>query len=563
VAAHKKLRWRSPSVVPTPRGQFILFLFFPSEVARRLTCTLTAARTHFHAVRKLRYSPLGAWEMDKLSAEERVGVLFEACSKGRTDAVNQLLRAKLVDPSEMAPHDDQKSTSALHIACAAGQVDCVRALLKAGASTQALDSDELTPFQVATGTTKDVLAQELLQVVASGNVPMIRNLLHGGVSPDSEDGTPKKSSVLHWAASFGQPREVIAELAEAGADVNRVNSSNQTPLHEACEAGNLDPAVALVEFGASMEATDDKGQTPLDLVSDGQKDVFAEKLAEAKEACSRRVEGSGAKKVDLDELAELRRMNEEKDLTIVALRETVETVLEKEGVLKYISKLQEEYRSLSAQMQRVEDHKEHLESMYAKCDTELDRSQKENEALRVALRDKEQRLLGILERNEEEKGCEMEFSKEAGAASSSGNREENNNPALASSSTPVPSEMQESLDLIMIERDRLAQELESERRLRFSESRMHLGFSGQIRDQLTEAQDQVKALTAELHKYRANRPRAETATLETEAEVTAPSALPDDNRQRGYFSSIFDSLFGSDDEDDEDDDDISGDESPK
>jgi len=108
------------------------------------------------------------------------------------------------------------------------------------------------------------------------------------VSVDLRDGAGK--TPLHWAA--GEPRpiaklilaaagtsasasagargrsreEVIALLLQRGADVDALDASNDTPLHDALAwggKGQLASAEALVRAGANVRLKDDTGWTPL------------------------------------------------------------------------------------------------------------------------------------------------------------------------------------------------------------------------------------------------------------------------------------------------------------
>lgn len=54
-------------------------------------------------------------------------------------------------------------------------------------------------------------------------------------------------------------------LIEAGADVNVVQHGGFTPLHLACQHGNIDLIIILLEQGASVEARNQNGETPSDL----------------------------------------------------------------------------------------------------------------------------------------------------------------------------------------------------------------------------------------------------------------------------------------------------------
>lgn len=70
------------------------------------------------------------------------------------------------------------------------------------------------------------------------------------------------------AASKGQTREVIA-LLDAAVDVNDPGDADRygTPLHHAAYGGHAELAQALISRGASVNALDHLGNTPLALAS--------------------------------------------------------------------------------------------------------------------------------------------------------------------------------------------------------------------------------------------------------------------------------------------------------
>ena len=76
-----------------------------------------------------------------------------------------------------------------------------------------------------------------------------------------------KSTPLHFAANGGHAK-VVAALLKAGADVNRSDSFNRTPVHWAClrDDSDVEPALMLlIRNGADLNARDYAGETPLDI----------------------------------------------------------------------------------------------------------------------------------------------------------------------------------------------------------------------------------------------------------------------------------------------------------
>lgn len=81
----------------------------------------------------------------------------------------------------------------------------------------------------------------------------------------SNDVSFDSSSALSKAATVGQTRVIRELLQQPGIDINwqDPDSGRCTALHRACKNGHLEVVKMLVEHGASIETTDDKGMTPL------------------------------------------------------------------------------------------------------------------------------------------------------------------------------------------------------------------------------------------------------------------------------------------------------------
>ena len=102
-----------------------------------------------------------------------------------------------------------------------------------------------------------------------GDVACVRVLLDAGADIHAQDRTGNQNTPLHIAADCGHAK-VVAALIKAGADVNRVDACNVTPLHRACsrdssrDDSRVEPALLLLRNGAAVNVRDDDGDTPLD-----------------------------------------------------------------------------------------------------------------------------------------------------------------------------------------------------------------------------------------------------------------------------------------------------------
>jgi len=67
---------------------------------------------------------------------------------------------------------------------------------------------------------------------------------------------------LHFAGRWGH-QDVAVALIERGADIDATDKSNATPLHRAAENGHAELAVALIERGADIHAKNKDDDSPL------------------------------------------------------------------------------------------------------------------------------------------------------------------------------------------------------------------------------------------------------------------------------------------------------------
>lgn len=84
---------------------------------------------------------------------------------------------------------------------------------------------------------------------------------------------PKSGDVwcLLSVAMFKHHPDIVELLLKKGLGVNETNGpEKKTPLHSAAAAGNLEIATYLVEHGADVNATDDKGRTPAQVADENE-----------------------------------------------------------------------------------------------------------------------------------------------------------------------------------------------------------------------------------------------------------------------------------------------------
>jgi ankyrin repeat protein len=171
----------------------------------------------------------------------------------RTQQVRSLIQAG----ADLEMQDKSKRTP-VYLAVINGHTNALRVLLQAGANPNV--------------TAKKKYTNTPLQEAADlGNLEAVKLLIAAGARVDNRDEFGK-SALFDAAASWkrdkvrGQWEEIARFLIDAGADVTMVDESlGYTPLHTACQRGNLEIAKMIIAAGADPNVTDVNGVTPLRL----------------------------------------------------------------------------------------------------------------------------------------------------------------------------------------------------------------------------------------------------------------------------------------------------------
>lgn len=142
--------------------------------------------------------------------------------------------------------DDTKGLTILHLAIMGGHEQLVEDLILRGADVLARDDYEATALMLAS---------------RIGVVPVLQALVRCAADVNARDD--EGASPLHVAAKFDQAGAVDV-LIEAGADIELKESwRERTPLGVAADRGKAKSLLALLRQGASVNAQDDSGKTPL------------------------------------------------------------------------------------------------------------------------------------------------------------------------------------------------------------------------------------------------------------------------------------------------------------
>ena len=187
--------------------------------------------------------------------------------------------AVLVMSAIAANADVDKSDQPLVEAVRQGQIDEARRLLESGADVSIRDSGGTTPLSAAVLDNNVEMARLLLEAGANvdsgGMLTPLESALIGGGNAASEGEMVRllldagadvhaDTVMLLWLAAGNQgAAPVLRLLLEAGADVDARGSFGRTALHETVRYREVESARRLLSVGASVDAPDDRGETPL------------------------------------------------------------------------------------------------------------------------------------------------------------------------------------------------------------------------------------------------------------------------------------------------------------
>lgn len=227
------------------------------------------------------WPPKGNQALFRCLVDERLDLLAIELAKGEdpdrlADFETRLINADLT----------QESSSLVHVAMTMGNTEALELLIRHGANLNSSRADGLTPLHRAVMNGQTDLSAWLIDHGANftcgdcyGNSPLhyagkpelLELFIRKGVNPDirafSTGYTP-----LHTASLTGNLVKFVF-LLRHGADANAKANLGQTPLHmlATCQltASSVSMADALFKAQIDLNATDEKGNTPLHWAAGG------------------------------------------------------------------------------------------------------------------------------------------------------------------------------------------------------------------------------------------------------------------------------------------------------
>lgn len=214
-----------------------------------------------------------------LSLADRAGggtPLFWATVHDRTEVVNFLIEqgAEIMTPS------GDGETAVMRSAGAGGSIETMRLLLDAGAEVNTRDNQGCTAIWYAAGGGDADRVRALIEQGADVNIaadttmtPLMRAARYGdaarvtllaahGADLAAVDKNGQ-NALHHAAAGNAATTEQVQALLDAGADIAATDENDWTALHHTASTGDDDRARILIAAGASLDATTNDGQTPL------------------------------------------------------------------------------------------------------------------------------------------------------------------------------------------------------------------------------------------------------------------------------------------------------------
>lgn len=209
---------------------------------------------------------------------------------GREVALLLLARGASLDTPTYSLH------TPLHLACERQKPELVSCFLNAGANANSLDCNNNSPLHAALlSGGRDTVAKEITELLIAkgcklnvpnneGDDPLLLAMGKGLIrvcqlllshNVDSLTVNKQGNSTLHKASDHGYSELSEMLLGVQPALLNLKNFQGDTPLHLAVRSNYTDVVVSLMRRGASLAIRNNAGETPVDLATADERDIFA------------------------------------------------------------------------------------------------------------------------------------------------------------------------------------------------------------------------------------------------------------------------------------------------
>lgn len=142
---------------------------------------------------------------------------------------------------------NKEGAKCIHIASISGHVEVVKAIVAKGENVDSRTKDGFTPLHLAVKFGKHELVEALLGLGANLQFKAVK----GG------------ETALHLATQVSGGQDCVDLLIRSGADVDALDCKQETPLHFATKANNMQAVDLLLNDGAKVELQNELGENVL------------------------------------------------------------------------------------------------------------------------------------------------------------------------------------------------------------------------------------------------------------------------------------------------------------
>ncbi|MBA3238046.1 MAG: ankyrin repeat domain-containing protein [Parachlamydiaceae bacterium] len=236
--------------------------------------------------------PEKMWELLNAVSEKGYFLVLKAL-------MQHLLMSRQIKLTELLNKPGNNGNTPLHVACIAKSSPCILLLIESGADIHQANKDDKTPvdliFQFGLETIlKELWRKKLIKLSkiktqecrlslicqegdAETGLALIKEMQQSGKDLSLPPYSDAKT-YLHIACQH-RNRDLIQILVKHGADINKMDLTGRTPLHETLDVKMWDIALILIAHGANPDIADLNGYTPIALAIENDLGMLALQLA--------------------------------------------------------------------------------------------------------------------------------------------------------------------------------------------------------------------------------------------------------------------------------------------